>query len=65
MKGTVRTTTVNGKEFKVWSDFIACGTFAEDSEGNIKQISGGSYISNDLTVRKAIALVFKLPTFRK
>lgn len=65
MKGTVRTTTVNGKEFKVWGDFIKRGTMAEDENGVVKQISYSGYVSNDLTVRKAIALTFGLPTFRK
>lgn len=65
MTGTVRTTTVNGKEFKVWSDFIARATFAEDANGNVKKLCGSGYIHNDLTVRKAIACVYGLPTFRK
>lgn len=66
MTGTIRTTTVNGSTFEVWSDFIARGTFAKNIEtGEQKQICGGGYISKDLTVRKAIAAAFRLPTFRK
>ena len=65
MTGTVRTTTVNGKQYKVWSDFIKRGTFAESESGEVKMISGSGYIHKDLTVRKAIALVFGLDTFRK
>ena len=65
MKGTIRETTVNGKKFKFWSDFMARATFAEDEAGNVKQLSGSGYIHNDLTVRKAIAAVYKLKTFRK
>lgn len=65
MKGTVRTTTVGGKEYKVWSDFNARGTFAEAEDGTVKQISWSGYIHNDLTVRKAIAVQFKLNSFRK
>ena len=65
MKSNLRTTTVGGKEYKVWSDFIARGTFAEAEDGTVKQISWSGYISNDLTVRKAIAIQFKLNSFRK
>ena len=66
MIGTVRTFTVNGTEYNVWSDFIARSTFAKNTEtGEIKTIKSGGYIHNDLTVRKAIAVVFHLPTFRK
>ena len=57
--------TVNGQIYKVWSDFDYRGTFAESPTGLIKQISQGGYISNDLTIRKAIAVQFGLPTFRK
>ena len=65
MKGQIRTTTIAGKQYKVWSDFIARATFAEDESGTIKAISTSGYIHNDLTVRKAIACVFGLSTFRK
>lgn len=65
MRNNLRTTTVGGKEYKVWSDFIARGTFAEAEDGTVKQISWSGYISNDLTVRKAIAIQFKLNSFRK
>lgn len=66
MIGTVRTFTVNGTEYSVWSDFIARSTFAKNTETDeIKTIRSGGYIHNDLTVRKAIAAVFHLPTFRK
>lgn len=65
MKTNTRTTTVAGKTYTVWGDFIARGTFAEDADGNVKKIHGGGYINNDLTVRKAIAAAFRLGTFRK
>lgn len=66
MTGTIRTTTVNGTTFEVWSDFIARGTFAKNTQtGETKKIQGSGYIHKDLTVRKAIAMVFKMPTFRK
>ena len=65
MRGTVRTTTVEGKEYKVWSDFIARGTFAEAEDGTVKQIKGNGYIKDDLTVRKAIAVQFGHNSFRK
>lgn len=65
MKGCVTIHTVMGSEYKVWSDFIARGTFAENCDGQVKQISWSGYVHNDLTVRKAIASVFGLASFRK
>lgn len=65
MRGHTTIHTVMGKEFKVWSDFCARGTFAEDENGQVKQLSGSGYIHNDLTVRKAIAIHFGLASFRK
>lgn len=66
MTGKVEITTVNGIRFEHWADFIMRGTFAKNTEtGEVKQISGSGYISKDLTVRKAIANCFRLPTFRK
>ena len=58
-------TMVNGVKFKVWSDFIARRTFAENEDGDARIIKSAGYISNDLTIRKAIALAYNLPTFRK
>lgn len=65
MKSNTRTTTVAGKTYTVWSDFVKRGTFAADEEGNEKQLRGSGYIHNELTVRKAIAIAYNLPTFRK
>ena len=66
MISEIRTTTVHGITFEVWSDFIARATFAKCCvTGEQKRISSGGYIRNDLTVRKAIATAFKLTTFRK
>lgn len=64
MKTNTTVVTVASKEFEVYSDFIARGTFATIN-GVTKQISFGGYISNELTIRKAIANVFGLSTFRK
>ena len=61
----IRTATVNGKNYIVYSDFIDRCTYAEDEEGNKKAISEGGYVHNDLTVRKCIACAFGLPTFRR
>lgn len=65
MKGTVTIHQVAGKQYKVWSDFIARATFAEDENGEVKKLCGSGYIHNDLTVRKAIAQRYGLKTFRK
>ena len=61
----MRTVTVNGKTFRVWADYLIRGMCAEDERGNIKKIYGGGYLSNELSIRKAIAASFGLPTFRK
>lgn len=65
LKGKISETTVAGKKYTYWPDFIQRGTFAENEAGEIEQISWSGYISNDLTVRKAIARAYGLPTFRK
>ena len=65
MSTKIKTTTIKGKQYKVWSDFIVRATFAQDENGQVKMIKSGGYLSNDLSVRKAIALAFNLPTFRK
>ena len=65
MKSNEKTTTVAGKTYTVWSDYIKCGTVARDENGSEKRIAGGSYLNNDLTIRKAIAASFSLATFRK
>ena len=58
--------TVNGEDFIVASSYIAIGTFAKRvSDEDIRQLCGSGYISNDLTIRKEIALRYGLPTFRK
>ena len=65
MKSSSRKTTVAGKTFIVWADYIIRGMCAEDEHGNIKKIYGGGYLNNDLTIRKAIAATWGLPTFKK
>lgn len=64
MKGLVKVTTVEGKEFKVWSDFIERATFAEDENGAVEKISSG-YLKKDLTIRKAIQSAYGLESFKK
>lgn len=60
------TTTVQGIPFSYKADFIKRGTLATNEvTGETKQISFSGYIHKDLTVRKAIAAVFGLPSFRK
>jgi hypothetical protein len=65
MIGTIKNITVNKMNFKVWSDFIKKGTFAENENGEVKMIKGNGYLSNELSIRKSIAIYFNLPTFRK
>ena len=65
MRGQVRIYTVMGMQYKVWSNYIARGCFAEGPDGQVKQISWSGYITKDLAVRKAIACQFGLASFRK
>jgi hypothetical protein len=66
MKSNVKTTTVQGLSFRVWSDFIARATYAENTEtGEVKALSSSGYLSADLSIRKAIAIRFGLSSFRK
>lgn len=59
-------TIVAGRKYEHWADFSHIGTYAQDMETKeVRRICGGGYLSNDLTVRKAIAGAFGLPTFRK
>ena len=65
MDGKIEITTVEGKTYKHWSDFIKRGTFAEDENGHVKCIKSSGYLGNDLSIRKAIAVAFGHNTFRK
>lgn len=66
LKKSNKTTTVCGKAYRFASDCMARGTFAKCEEtGEVRQISFSGYVSKDLSVRKAIAISFDLPTFRK
>ena len=58
MKGQTRNFEVKGQQFKVWSDFIQRGTFAENEQGEVKRLSGGGYISAERTVKRAIRVAF-------
>jgi len=61
-----RETTVLGVRYLVWADFEMRGMRAQDTEtGEVRTIKRGGYVSNDLTVRKAIAMAFGLDSFRK
>lgn len=59
-------TQVAGIIFIYWPDFRDRACYAQNTNTNeIQRISSGGYISNELTVRKAIAGAFHLPTFRR
>ena len=60
------THTVQGREYMVWSDTTTRATYAQDLGSlEMRRIYGGGYITNDLTIRKAIANKFGLKSFRK
>lgn len=65
MTGEIRTTSVEGKKYTVWSDFRKKCTYAMDSTSDKKAIRTNGYMHNDLAVRKAIAIVFGHKTFKK
>ena len=66
MTGTLRTTSVQGQAYEVWSDFDRRCTFAKNTTtGEVKAISSSGYIHKDLTVRKEIAIRFGHSSFRK
>jgi hypothetical protein len=66
MKTIKKVVRVQGTEYSVWSDFTKRATYAEQIQtGEIKGISGSGYISNELSVRKAIAKAWMLDSFRK
>lgn len=66
MKYNYRDTQVCGISFTTYDDFNERATFAIDNTtGMTKAIRRSGYLGNDLSIRKAIALVFGLPTFRK
>ena len=59
------TTTVAGIEFEIFSDFILRGMLAVNNvTGEELVIRRNGYLSNELSIRKAIASRFNLPTFR-
>ena len=63
--GKAYETTVMGKAFVYFSDFIMRGTVAVNVEtGESKKIHGNGYINKDLTARKAIAKAFGFQSFR-
>lgn len=58
-------TTVQGETYTVWNNYMRRGTFAKNEAGEVKVIKYSGYLSNDLSVRKAIAASFNLKSFRK
>ena len=61
----IMVTKVDGIKFEFWGDIIERCTWAKNTEtGEEKKIREGGYVTKDLTVRKAIADVFGLSTFR-
>lgn len=65
MTGAITIHQVQGKQYKVWSDFIMRATYAESEDGEVKCLRGSGYLHNDLTIRKEIVLRWGLKSFRK
>jgi len=66
MTGTKTYHKVDGRTFMVWSDFVMRATYAQEiGSMEMRRIHGGGYLSNELSIRKAIANTFGLKSFRK
>lgn len=65
MTSKIKTTTVMGKQYEVWGDFILRAMVAKNEAGEEKIIRRGGYLNNDLSIRKAIADSFGLTSFKK
>ena len=59
------TTTVAGINFAIYADITKRGMIAvNEATGEEKIIIRSGYATKDLTIRKAVANSFSLPTFR-
>lgn len=59
MKSVIKRTIVQGTPYEVWSDYIMRATFAKNEIScDVKAIKTSGYLSNDLSIRKAIAVTF-------
>lgn len=65
MTSKIKTTKVMGKQYEVWGDFILRAMVARNEDGEEKIIRRSGYLTNDLSIRKAIADSFGLASFRK
>lgn len=57
MQGTTKNITVNKKTYKVYSDFIARATYAEDENGNKLTLRTSGYMSSERTIKKTIKML--------
>ena len=65
MTSKIKTTKVMGKQYEVWGDFILRAMVARNEDGEEKIIRRSGYLTNDLSIRKAIVDSFGLASFRK
>ena len=66
LESDVHETTVQGVTYEWWCDYVSRSTKALDTEtGEERRVRTSGYLSNDLSVRKAIAAAFGLGSFRK
>ena len=65
MKYAKGTTTVAGINFAIFADIALRGMIAvNEATGEERIIIRSGYATKDLTIRKAVASAFSLPTFR-
>lgn len=66
LESDVHETTVQGETYEYWSNYVERDTYAlMVSDGSYAIIKDSGYLSNDLSVRKAIAASFGLDSFRR
>ena len=63
--GDMHATMVEGHAYRYWGDTYFRCTFAENEDGDIRQIHANGYITRDITARKGIAATFGHDTFRR
>lgn len=65
MKFSKGTVTVAGIEFEIFADFTKrSNTAINKATGEERVIRRSAYLHNELSIRKAVAVSFGLPTFR-
>lgn len=57
MQSTAKNITVNGKNYKVYSDYIARATYAEAEDGTKLTLRTSGYMSSERSIKKTIKML--------